>query len=136
MSKAIPDSSLLRPALLADAAASGAMGVLMVAGADLIAPLLGLSPQLLMWAGLVLIPFAVLVGWTGTRDVPPHGIARTIVAINLAWVAGSAVLPAMLPAAPTALGLTFVAVQAATVLALATMQWVGLGRAGRAHAAS
>jgi hypothetical protein len=136
MSKRIPHSSLLRLALLADAAASGAMGVLMAAGGDLLAPLLGLPPQLLLWAGLALIPFAALVGWAGTRQAPPHGVAKAIVAINLAWVTGSAVLPALLPAAPTALGLAFVTAQAVAVLALATLQWVGLGRAERAQAVS
>ena len=132
MSDPITNASLLRLALLADAAASGAMGVLMAAGGGLIAPFLGLPPQLMLWAGLALIPFAALVGWAGTRQPPPHGAAKTIVAVNLAWVAGSAALPALLPAAPTALGLAFVAVQAAAVLALATLQWVGLGHATRA----
>ena len=62
----VPQSSLLRFALLADALASGAMGVLMAAGAGLLAPFLGLPRPLLLWAGLLLIPFALLVAWTGT----------------------------------------------------------------------
>jgi hypothetical protein len=110
------------------------MGVLMAAGGGLLAPLLGLPPLLLLWAGLALIPFAALVAWAGTRQVPPHGVAKAIVAVNLAWVAASAVLPVLLPAAPTALGLAFISMQAVAVLALAILQWVGLGHAERAQA--
>jgi hypothetical protein len=136
MSKRTPDMSLLRLALLADAAASGAVGVLMAAGAGLLEPLLGLPMPLLLWCGLALFPFAALVAWTGTREAPPFGAVAIIVALNLAWVAGSVVLPGLLPALPTGLGLAFVAVQAVAVLALATLQWVGLSRTARAPAAS
>jgi hypothetical protein len=136
MTKSKHDDALLRLALVADAIASGAMGVLMAAGAGLLAPLLGLPQPLLLWAGLALIPFAAFVGWAGLREAPPLGAVRTIVAVNLAWVAGSAMLPALLPTAPSMLGLAFVALQAAAVLALATLQWVGAARAGRAPAHS
>jgi hypothetical protein len=127
----LPQSSLLRFALLADALASGAMGVLLAAGAGLLAPFLGLPAPLLLWAGLPLIPFALLVAWTGTREQPSSAAAGAIVLINLAWVAGSVVLLALLPQAPTVPGYAFVAAQALAVLVLALMQWMGLGRAGR-----
>ncbi len=131
----IPQSSLLRFALLADALASGAMGVLMAVGAGLLSPFLGLPSPLLFWAGLLLIPFALLVAWTGTRAEPPAGAAGAIAVVNLAWVAGSAALLVLLPQAPTALGYAFIAAQALAVLVLALMQWTGIGRAGRAVAA-
>ena len=117
--------------MLADALASGAMGVLMAAGAGPLAPLLGLPSPLLLWAGLLLIPFARLVARTGMRKQPPSAAAGAIVLVNLAWVAGSVVLLALLPQAPTLLGYAFVAAQALAVLVLALMQWTGLGRAGR-----
>jgi len=125
----IPQPSLLRLALLADALASGAMGVLMAAGAGLLSPFLGLPSPLLLWAGLLLIPFALFVAWTGTREQPPGSAAGAIVLVNLAWVAGSAGLLALLPQAPTALGYAFVIAQALAVLLLALMQWAGLSRA-------
>jgi hypothetical protein len=126
----VSQSALLRFALLADALASGAMGVLMAAGAGVLAPLLGLPLPLLLWAGLPLIPFALFVGWAGTREQPPTGAAWAIVIVNLAWVAGSVVLLAVLPQAPTILGYAFVIAQALAVLVLAVLQWAGLGRAG------
>jgi hypothetical protein len=123
--------SLLRFALVADALASGAMGMLMAAGAGLLAPFLGLPYPLLFWAGLLLIPFALFVAWAGTREQPPSGAAGAIALVNLAWVAGGFVLLALLPQSPTALGYAFVVAQALAVLALAVVQWIGVGRAGR-----
>ena len=127
----IPQSALLRLALLADALASGAMGVLMAAGASLLAPLLGLPSQLLFWAGTLLMPFALLVARTGAREQPPGVAAGAIVLVNLAWVIGSVALLAVLPQAPTALGYAFVIAQALAVLVLALMQWAGIARAAR-----
>ena len=125
----IPQPSLLRLALLADALASGAMGVLMAAGAGLLSPFLGLPSPLLLWAGVLLIPFALFVAWTGTREQPPGGAAGAIALVNLAWVVGSVALLALLPQAPTVLGYAFVIAQALAVLLLALMQWTGLSRA-------
>ena len=47
----------LRQVLFADAAVSGAAGLLMVAGAPFLSPLLGLPTGLLFYAGLALFPF-------------------------------------------------------------------------------
>jgi hypothetical protein len=132
----VPQPSLLRFALLADALASGAMGVLMTAGAGLLAPFLGLPFPPLFWAGLLLIPFALFVAWTGTREQPPSGAVGAVILVNLAWVAGSFAFLALLPHAPTALGYAFVIAQALAVLVLALMQWTGVGRTGRAPVAS
>ena len=49
-------ANLLRLALVADAVASGATGLLMFAGAGLLAGLLGLPDELLRYAGDVLLP--------------------------------------------------------------------------------
>src|ERR1041384_5285214 len=51
----------LRFALLADAVASGATGLMMIAGADLLTGLLGLPVALMREAGLVLVPYVALV---------------------------------------------------------------------------
>jgi len=132
----VRQSSLLRFALLADALASGAMGVLMAAGAGLLSAFLGLPASLLFWAGAILIPFALLVAWAGTRDAPQGSVVGAIVLVNLAWVVGSFVLFGLLPQAPGALGYAFVIAQALAVLLLALMQWIGLSRSGRAAAAA
>ena len=124
-------SPLLRGALYADALASGAMGLLMAGGADLLAPLLGLPRALLFWSGLALLPFALFVGWIARRREPPQVAVKAVLIVNLAWVTASALVLALLPVAPAALGYAFITLQALAVLALAAAQWIGLTRAHR-----
>lgn len=126
--------SFLRLALLGDAAASGATGLLLAAGAGLLTPLLGLPEPLSRCAGLALLPYAAFVAWVGTRALPSRWAVRAAITLNLLWSADSALLLAVGPSSPTALGIAFVLAQAAAVLGFALAQWVGLRRAGAALA--
>lgn len=54
-------TSLLKFALVADAAVSGATGLLLAAGASLLAGLLALPEPLMRYAGLFLLPYAAVV---------------------------------------------------------------------------
>ena len=123
----------LRLALLGDAAASGATGLLLAAAAGPLAPLLGLPEPLLRVAGLVLLPYAAIVVRIATRNPPSRDAVRAVVAINLVWVADSLLLLALGPAvaglSPGALGVAFVLFQAAVVLGFAVAQWLALRRA-------
>lgn len=58
----------LRNVLFADALVSGAAGILMMLGAPLLSPLLGLPQDLLFWAGLALVPSPC---WWFLRGEPP-----------------------------------------------------------------
>ena len=118
----------LRFALLADAVASGATGLMMIAGADLLTGLLGLSVALMREAGLLLVPYVALVAFVGTRQAIPHGAVRAIIALNIAWVAGSIGLLMSGIVAPTVLGYAFVIFQAVVVGVFAELQFVGLRR--------
>lgn len=118
--------SFLRLALLGDAAASGATGLLLAAGAGPLAPLLGLPYPLLLVAGLLLLPYAAVVAWVGMRTAPAAKAVRAIVAVNLLWVADSLLLLVLAPFTPAALGIAFVLVQAVVVLGFAVAQWLGL----------
>jgi hypothetical protein len=120
--------SLLRLALLADAAASGVMGVLLAAGADPLAGWLGLPLALLREVGLLLIPYAALLAYLATRAATPRLPAQLIVAGNVLWVIGSAMLLISGLVAPTALGTAFVIAQALIVAILAELQVMGLRR--------
>jgi hypothetical protein len=119
----------LRLALLSDAATSGATGLLLVTAAEPLAPLLGLPTTLLHGAGFVLLPYAAFVAWAGTRDTPPRWAVRAAIIINLLWTADSALLLAVGPVAPAALGIAFVLAQALVVLGFAVMQWSALRHA-------
>lgn len=117
---------LLRLALAADALASGAMALLLLAGADLLAPWLGLPASFLRWTTALLFPFVALLAWAALRQPTPLGATRLIVATNLAWVAASLAFAALQPFAISALGTAFVLAQAVALLGLAALQWSGL----------
>jgi len=130
MSRTMPRSSLfLRYALLADAIASGATGLLMIAGADLLTRLLGLPVALMRESGLLLVPYVALVAFVGTREIIPLGAVKAIIALNVLWVLGTVGLLVGGFVAPTVLGYAFVIVQAVAVGVLAELQLVGLRRA-------
>ena len=118
----------LRFALLADAVASGATGLMMIAGAGLLTGLLGLPVPLMREAGLLLVPYVALVAYVGTRERIPHGAVRAIIALNVLWVAGSVGLLVSGFVAPTMLGNAFVILQAIVVGVFAELQVIGLRR--------
>jgi hypothetical protein len=120
--------SLLRLALLADAVASGAMGVLLVTAADPLAAWFGLPVALLREVGLLLIPYAGLLAYLASRQTTPRLPAQVVSAGNVLWVIGSVALLISGLVAPTALGMAFVIAQALTVAILAELQLLGLKR--------
>lgn len=130
MLRSMPRSNLfLRYALLADAIASGATGLLMIAGADLLTGMLGLPVALMRESGLVLVPYVALVAFVGTREHIAFGAVKAIIALNVLWVLGSVGLLVGGFVAPTLLGYAFVIMQAVAVGVLAELQIIGLRRA-------
>ncbi|WP_437554601.1 hypothetical protein WME97_21870 [Sorangium sp. So ce367] len=119
----------LRRVLLADAALSGATGLLMLAAAAPLAGLTGLPEALFRWAGASLLPFAALVAWLGTRERPARGAVVAVVVANALWVVDSVLLLALGWFEPTAIGYAFVAAQALAVALFAEAQVIGLRRA-------
>ena len=132
MSFAIPSPrspGFLRFALIADAAASGALGLGLAALAGPLAGLLGLPEALPRYAGVFLIVWAAGVLWLGTRARPPRAAVWAVIAVNAAWAVDSILLLLVGWIAPTALGMAFILVQAAAVAVFAEIQYVGLRRA-------
>ena len=121
-------NTFLRYALLADAVASGATGLLLIAGADLLTGLLGLPVALMREAGLLLVPYVALVAFVGTREAISRPAVQAIIALNVLWVVGSMGLLMGGWVAPTALGTAFVIAQAVVVGVFAELQVVGLHR--------
>jgi hypothetical protein len=112
-------AAMLRRALLLDAAASGAMGVLLLVGAGFLAAPLGLPVALLRWTGVVLIPFAAYLVWVAPRAAASPAVARPIVLVNVAWAVGTPLLLVSGWVRPTLLGELFVLLQAAVVAGFA-----------------
>lgn len=127
-------SPFLRQVLLADALISGVTGLAMMLGAGLLADLLGLPAMLLRWAGLILLPFAALVGWLATRERLPSRAVWAVITLNALWAADCVLLVVAGLIEPTWLGLAFVLFQAAVVALFAELQYVGLRRSTPAPA--
>ena len=121
-------STFLRRALVLDAIASGATGLMLIAGAGLLEGLLGLPGALLRWAGIVLVPYVAFVAFTATRGTISRPAVWAIVAANALWAIASALLLVSGLVAPTALGYAFVIFQAVVVALLGELQYMGLHR--------
>jgi len=118
--------SFLRLALIADAAVSGATGLLAFAGAGILDALTGLPTELLRYAGVSLIPYAAIVAYVGTRANVSRAAVWAIVAYNALWSIDSVMLLMSGYVTPSALGAAFVIFQAVVVAAFAGLQVVGL----------
>ncbi len=118
-------SSFLRQALLADAVISGATGLLMFGGASFLAPLLALPEALLRYAGLILLPYGLIVAYVGTRSRIHRGAVWAVIVINALWALDSLALLLSGWVAPNALGYAFVLFQAVVVAVFAELQYVG-----------
>jgi hypothetical protein len=121
-------SSFLKRVLVADAAATGMTGLLMVLFPRMLADLLVVSGTLLFWAGLFLVLYAAGVAYLAMRDPIPRSAVAAVIACNVLW--GVACLALVLSGgiAPNALGYAFIGLQIVVVAAFAELQWAGLRR--------
>jgi hypothetical protein len=121
-------SVFLRRALVVDAIASGLTGALMLGGAGVLAPMLGLPTALLQGAGLVLVPYVAFVAIVAARAHISTPAVWAIIACNALWTVASFALLIDGFVTPTALGVAFVIGQALAVAALGALQFVALRR--------
>jgi hypothetical protein len=136
MSSSFQPSTFLRYALIGDAVASGATGLLLTAGAGLLSGLLGLPQDLLFHAGLFLLPYAAAVAFIGTREAARRTAVWGVILLNGLWVIKSIALLLTGWVSPTTLGTAFVVAQAVVVLGFAEAQYIALRRTPRASAAT
>jgi hypothetical protein len=124
----MPVSRLLRYALLADAAATAATALMLIAfGSDLAAGL-GIPAVLQRNLGLAFLPYAAAVGYLGARrQIAPMAV-WTVIGCNVGWAVLSIAVLFTPWLQPTALGAGFVVAQAVIVAALAEFQWFGMRR--------
>ncbi|MEN3377271.1 MAG: hypothetical protein V7604_2626 [Hyphomicrobiales bacterium] len=125
-------NTFLRYALLADAIASGATGLLLIAGAGVLESLLNIPLALSREAGLVLIPYVAFVATVGTRETIARGAVWAVIAANAVWALASVALLVSGWIAPNLLGVVFIALQAAVVAVFGELQFVGLRRSALA----
>ncbi|WP_152227234.1 hypothetical protein [Pseudomonas sp. SCB32] len=121
-------SPLLRLTLKVDAIAGGAMGLLMALAAQPLGELFGLPFILLMVAGIVLLPLALVLYWMSNQAMLSRTGVWVVIALNALWVVESAALLVTGYVQPTTLGYAFVIGQAVVVLLLAELEFFGLRR--------
>ena len=121
-------SSFLRRVLAVDALASAASGIAMIAFAEVLANLLQLPADLLSEAGIVLLPFAAFVGFVAARSEPARFAVWAIIGLNILWVVDSILLLVADWVTPNALGYAVVIGQAAGILVLADLEYIGYRR--------
>jgi hypothetical protein len=127
-------SPFLRQALLADALITGATALLLILGAGLLTGLLDLPAALLRYAGLILVPFVVFVGYIARREHINRSQVWTVIVANALWAAASIGLLFSSWVAPNLLGSIFVIFQALVVAVFAELQYMGMRRTVRAAA--
>ena len=122
--------------MAADALSCAATGALQLGLGDTLARLTGLPAPLLGGTGVFLLAYAVFAAWIARCPVPPRSLIGLVIVGNLAWAAGCAALLLLGGGfTPTALGVAWVLAQAAVVLVLAELQWLGLRASARGNAA-
>ena len=126
-------TTFLKRVLLLDSASCLLMGIGLALGAGTLAGPFGLPTGLVAGAGLALIPIGLFILWLGTRSTAPAALVYVVIVGNLGWTVESLVV-AFGQQGITALGTAFVAVQAAAVLGLALLEYVGV-KGARAAAA-
>lgn len=110
--------SRLRNVLFLDALTCAACGTLLPLAAHPLADAFQLPPALLFFAGLVLLPIAAFMAFVGKFATHSAPAVWFIVGGNLAWIMASLWLLVGGAFAPNALGVAFVAAQAAVVAGL------------------
>lgn len=111
----------LRSILAVDGVVSGAMGLLLIAGAGVLDAAFDLPAAFLRGVGAVLLPWFALLAVIASRRVISRSAVRFVIAVNLAWIAASVLLPFTGWVEPNALGVAFI-IQAMAVVVFALAQ--------------
>jgi hypothetical protein len=124
---------LLKTALLADAGVSAAAALLQLAAAAPLAGLLKLPQPLLFESGLFLVAYValLLVMARSARLAVP--LVMLVVVGNVGWALACLALATL--AAPAALGVAYLVLQALAVLAFAALEYRGLAASTPVHRA-
>ena len=128
-------ATFLRRVLAVDAIGAAVSAIALIAGAEAIAPLLGLPASLIESVGIAFVPFAAFVGWLASRETPPAVGVWAVILLNGLWVVESLLVAAGTWFQPNSVGVAVIVVQALGIATLAELEYVGLKKLrGRAVA--
>ncbi len=120
--------SFLPRVMWADAASCAATGALQVAFTGVLARMTGLPVPLLMGTGVFLLGYALAAALMASRSTPPRLLIGLVAAGNIGWAVACIALLVSGLFALSALGVAWVLAQAACVVLVAELQWIGLRR--------
>ena len=121
------DAGLLRFALTADAAITGANALAYVAGAVVLDSVLGVPAGVLVAVGAFLAVYAALVMRVAKQ--PTRRAVTLVIDVNVLWAAGSIAALALDTFTPSTVGQVWIALQALVVAGFAALQYAGLRQA-------
>jgi hypothetical protein len=130
----IENTPFLRNTLLADAAMGVAAALPTIFAAGFLSRLLDLPEGLIFWAGVALLPIAVLLVAMARKSIVPAVWLSEIVLINGLWAAASFAILLSGLVRPNIFGAAFIIAQALAVATFAVLQFRAL-RAGRMRVA-
>jgi hypothetical protein len=130
----IRTSTFLRWVLFADAATCLACGLLMTLGYGALAWFLGLPGELLLYAGISLLPFTAYLIYLATREYLSPLLVWLVIVLNVLWAADSFLLLLTGWVAPTGPGYAIVIVQALGVAMFAALEYLSLRKSTMATA--
>lgn len=108
---------ILKKILALDAITCALMGVVLVSFASILCELMGVSKDLLFYAGCLLFPTAAFMAFLSCQDDPSASGVRLVVIGNIAWVAASFLVLAI--ADPNLVGAGLIILQALVVVLFA-----------------
>lgn len=107
-----------------DSATCVAMGALLALASDLISNLTEIPAEVLIYAGLSLIPIAIFMALVSWRRLQQKLLTQVVVAGNILWVIGSLALLDIV--APNGFGIVFILAQAGAVAVFALLEFRAL----------
>jgi small-conductance mechanosensitive channel len=112
--------------LTLDALTCGWMGIVLVASAAQLSTLLALPPDLLFYAGCLLLPTALFMAALGRQATPRQAGLWLVILGNAAWVLAS--IATLIIVGPNILGALFIGIQALVVAVLAMAEFNSVAR--------
>ena len=116
----------LKQTLLADAALSGAVGLLSLGAADWLSSSLEVPEALVAGSGAIMLVYATALVLLARRETIPAQGAYAVIGGNVAWAVACAILLFRTWIDPNAGGIAFILIQIVAVLAFAELQAMAL----------
>jgi len=122
------NNNFLRHALLLDAGASGALGLVMAAAPGFIGRLLNLPTPFVLYIGIFFVAFALTLFVLARQARPAPALVWLIILGNAGWALASIAILFTHLIVPNTLGIIVIAGQALAVAVFAELEFIGQRR--------